>query len=73
MDTDAIHRANRKAEAKLSSLALKLEYEIEDLRVASITYKPKLSIEQHNGIIEHTKQEIETWSYIKKLIELDYE
>ena len=62
-------KAHDKAFSQIHSIQLKirqLEYDIERKNTGALT------IEHLELCLEATKREFETWSYIMKLIELDY-
>ena len=70
METDIKNRAHDKAFATIYSLDTdisRLKQEIKD----DIT--PFISIEQLQGVLDHTKRQRQVWDYIASLIEKDHE
>ena len=70
METDIKNRAHDKAFATIYSLDTdisRLKQEIKD----DIT--PFITIEQLQGVLDHTKRQRQVWDYIASLIEKDHE
>ena len=70
MENDIKNRAHDKAFATIYSLdndISRLKQEIKD----NIT--PFITIEQLQGVLDHTKRQREVWNYIATLIEKDHE
>ena len=70
METDIKNRAHDKAFATIYSLDTdisRLKQEIKD------DMKPFITIEQLQGVLDHTKRQRQVWDYIASLIEKDHE
>ena len=63
-------RAHDKAFANIHACNLDIRRLKEEIR-ADIT--PFITVEQNESILESSKQELKTWNYLAKLVELDYE
>ena len=61
-------RAHDKAFANIHACNLDIRRLKEEIK-ANIT--PFITIEQNESILESSKQELKTWNYIAKLVELD--
>ncbi len=69
MENSIKEKAHDKAFSQIHSIQLKLrqlEYDVERKNVGALT------LEHLELCLEATKRELKTWSYILKLIELDY-
>ena len=70
METDVKNRAHDKAFATIYSLdndISRLKQEIKD------DASPFITVEQLEGVLNHTKKQRDVWDYIAKLIEIDHE
>jgi len=70
METDIKNRAHDKAFATIYSLDTdisRLKQEIKD------DMTPFITIEQLQGVLDHTKRQRQVWDYIASLIEKDHE
>ena len=70
METDIKNRAHDKAFATIYSLdndISRLKQEIKDNQT------PFITIEQLEGVLNHTKRQRQVWDYIASLIEKDHE
>ena len=64
------NRAHDKAFANIHACNLDIRRLKEEIR-ADIT--PFITVEQNESILESSKQELKTWNYLAKLVELDHE